>query len=65
MLASCDCFGNLFLWDIRGNKSLLAQDLGPHSLNSVHFDPSGEGAGIDRLVNTLGLLEYIILNLCR
>lgn len=46
MLASCDCFGNLFLWDIRGNKSLLAQDLGPHSLNSVQFDPSGgEGEG--------------------
>ena len=43
VLASCDCFGSLFLWDVRGNKSLLVKDLGPHSLNTVTFDPSGKG----------------------
>ena len=40
-MASCDSFGHVFLWDLRGSNSLAVQDLGPHSINAAAFDPSG------------------------
>lgn len=40
-MATCDAEGTVKLWDLRKTSELASVNFGPHSANSVAFDPSG------------------------
>jgi WD40 repeat protein len=41
MIASCDSYGIVQLWDIRNIEPKVTINLGPHPANRLSFDPSG------------------------
>lgn len=42
MIASCDSYGIVQLWDIRNIEPKVTINLGPHPANRLSFDPSGQ-----------------------
>ena len=41
-VASADSYGVVTLWDVRTTSPMTNVDCGPHPVNRVAFDPTGE-----------------------
>ena len=41
MVATCDADGIVKFWDLKMTSEMASVDFGPHSANTVAFDPSG------------------------